>query len=151
MTPHLLLTILVSVTLLALVVGAIANQRRRERIQRLAAEWKLNFAVADTLQLCSRLADKLPVPGAATPRVSNLIYGIDGDLYRYYFTIDYTVGVTESKRRVWRVAAYVEPRDRRRGGTSTLTLANEELPLIEQYRSLREPGSGWPEFRPSKT
>lgn len=142
MNPALLLAILLGTTLVALLLSAGRRRRQRDAVRRLAGEWRLNFGGADTLQLTPRVARHFPVPGAAALRVCNVIYGIDGDAYRYVFTAEYTAGVTGGKRRLARVAAFEEPRDRRRGGEISMTLADESLDLIEQYRSLRAVGSG---------
>lgn len=135
-TPQLFLTVLVSLTLLALICNGWVKGRHREAVRRLAGEWRLNFAASDTLQLSARIAAQFPVPGVSALSVYNLIYGLDGENYRYYFTIEYTIGVTDGSRRVCRVATYVEPRDRRRGGQSVLTLADDFLPALEQYQTL---------------
>ncbi|QOV91822.1 hypothetical protein [Humisphaera borealis] len=136
MTPHLFLTALVAATLVVLIVNGVRSGRRRDAVRQLAGEWRMNFAALDTLQLSGRIAGRFPVPGVSALRVHNLIYGMDGENYRYYFTIDYTIGVTESSRRVSVVATYVEPRDRRRGGATALTLGDDQLPPLDQYRAL---------------
>lgn len=144
MTPQLLLAILIALTLVAFVVDKVRQRRRREAVRQLAIAWRLNFGPADSLQLTARLVRHFPVPGVAALRVSNLIYGIDGDAYRFYFTAEYTVGVTAGKRRITRVGTFLEPRDRRRGGETSLILADEGLPIIEQYHSVKEQSAGTP-------
>jgi hypothetical protein len=96
----------------------------------------MNYGRADTLQLTPRVARHLPAPGAAALRVYDVVYGAHGDAYRYVFTAEYTLGVTGGKRRHTRVAAFTEPRDRRRGGRTELVLGEEDAPLLEQYAAL---------------
>lgn len=136
MPPLLLLTALVSTTLMALVISGWIGGRRREQVRRLAGDWRMNFTTVDTLQLAARIASRFPIPGASALYVHNLIYGAVGDHYRYLATVDYTVGVTEAKRRLSCVVAYTEPRDRRRGGQTSLILGEEGIALLDQYRAL---------------
>jgi hypothetical protein len=134
--PAWLLYALIGVTIAGLVVQSIRRRRQAERIRTLARGWRMNFSRGDSLRLTGRIAGQLPVPGAAALREFHVVYGIEGETYRYVFTIEYTLGVTGPKRRFARVATFTEPRDRRRGGETTLTLGDEEMPLIEQYAAL---------------
>jgi len=137
MTPALLLASLLVLTLAALVVEAAGRARRCDRVRSLAAEWRMNYGRADSLRLTPRVARRFPIPGAAAMRVSDVVYGIRGDAYRYVFTVQYTLGVSGPKTRHRRVATFEEPRDRRRvAADGVVTLAPEDLPLIEQYRAL---------------
>ena len=136
--PAWLLIALLGLTLAGLLIESIRRRRRTEAVRALAARWRMNFGRGDTLKLAPRVATQLPVPGAAALRISHVIYGIRGESYRYIFTVEYTLGVVGPKARFARVGTLTEPRDRRRGGEATLTLADEGLPLIEQYESLGE-------------
>ena len=136
MKSGLLLAILLGVTLVAWLADGLRRARRREAVRRLAAGWRMNFGRADTLQLTARVARHFPAPGAAALRVYDVVYGAQGDVYRYVFTVEYTLGVTGPKGRYTRVAAFTEPRDRRRGGRSELVLGEEGTPLLEQYAAL---------------
>ncbi|CAA9414024.1 MAG: hypothetical protein AVDCRST_MAG64-2498 [uncultured Phycisphaerae bacterium] len=136
MSPGLLLSVLLGVTLAALLADGLRRGRRRDAVRRLAAGRRMNFGRTDTLQLTPRVARHFPAPGAAALRVCDVVYGADGDAYRYVFTAEYTLGVTGAKRRHTRVAAFTEPRDRRRGGRSELVLGEEGTPLLEQYAAL---------------
>ena len=139
-SPAWFLIALLGLTMTGLLIESIRRRRRTEAIRALAARWRMNFGRRDTLQLAARVASQLPVPGAAALRILHVIYGIRGESYRYIFTVEYTLGVVGPKARFARVATLTEPRDRRRGGgeTATLTLADEELPLIDQYERLGE-------------
>ncbi|MDB5296086.1 MAG: hypothetical protein JWO31_2069 [Phycisphaerales bacterium] len=144
MTPGLLLALLFGATLAAVVIDAGRRTRRHHAARRLAADWRMNFGRTDSLGLTARIAPLLPAPGAAAVRVSDVVYGTRGNESRYVFTAEYTVGVTGSKQRHVRAAAFTEPRDRRRGGQATLVMGDPDLPLDEQYASLApadvEPG-----------
>ena len=136
MTPGLLLTLLLGTTVAAWLIDALRRRRRREAVRALAAGWRMNFGRADTLQLTARVARHFPVPGAAALRVYDVVYGSAGAAYRYVFTAEYTLGVTGGKRRLTRVAAFTEPRDRRQGGRAELVLGEEGASLLEQYAAL---------------
>ncbi|HEX8915249.1 MAG TPA: hypothetical protein VF796_23050 [Humisphaera sp.] len=137
MTPVLLLAGLLVLTLAALLVEAVGRARRCERVRALATDWRMNYGATDALRLTPRVARRFPIPGAAAMRVSDVVYGIRGDAYRYVFTVQYTLGVSGPKTRHRRVATFEEPRDRRRAaGDGAVRLAPEDLPLIEQYRAL---------------
>lgn len=147
MGPGALLVVICCLTAAALVAQRLAERRRRRMLRRLASEWDMNFNAGDQLRLAARVAHYFPVPGAASVAVSDVIYGIDGDFYRYIFTTGYSVGVLGTKRRLLRVAMFAEPRDRQHAPPPALVvLAPPELPLMEQYRKIWK-GSG--ERRPS--
>lgn len=144
MTPAILLSVLLCVTLGAVLIDGLRRGRRRAAVRRLAAGWRMNYGRADTLQLTHRVARHFPAPGAAALRVYDVVYGAHGDAYRYVFTAEYTLGVTGGKRRHTRVAAFTEPRDRRLDGRSQLVLGDESVPLLDQYAALApgdRPGS----------
>jgi hypothetical protein len=130
--PLWFLLALVGLTIVGLVVESVRRRRQVEAVRSLARAWRMNFARRDTLRLTARVAAQLPLPGAAALRISQVIYGSAGDTYRYVFTLQYTLGVTGPKRRFTRVATFTEPRDRRRGGETVLTLGAEVGPLIEK-------------------
>ncbi len=127
MNPALLLAILLGMTLVAMIANGIINRRRRRAIRQLATDWRMNFGAFDTLGLTARVGRHFPIPGIAALRVVNVIYGIDGDTYRYLFTAEYSVGLIEGNKRQKRVASFTEPRDRRRRGETSLLLAEENL------------------------
>ena len=138
--PNIVLTILLTLTAIAVTTSAIRSARRREAIRSLAARWRMNFGRADSFRLTARVAQHFPIPGAAAVRVADVVYGLQGDAYRYVFTAHYTLGVTGPKTRHTRVATFAEPRDRRRGGPPVLTLGSAGLTLLEQYESLAPTG-----------
>ncbi len=104
----------------------------------------MTYSPSDRLRLLARIAERFPVAGAADMEVSDVIYGSDGDRYRYVFTVRYTVGVIRGKRSLQRVAAFSEARGKRAvvpEQPGSITMADDQLPLFEQYRSL-DPRSG---------
>ncbi|HEY8746576.1 MAG TPA: hypothetical protein VIM11_01285 [Tepidisphaeraceae bacterium] len=142
--PGTCLAVLVAVTVLAVLMETVSARRRRRVLRQLAVQWRMTYTPTDRLRLTARVADKLPVPGAADLDVSDVIYGSDGESRRYVFTVRYTVGVVRGKRSLRRVAALTEARGRRviaADDSEPIRMADEQLSLIDQYRSLDPSGS----------
>lgn len=143
MSPIDLLCIVVALTAGTAGVYGIIERRRRRALKELAARWEMHFSPRDPFRLASRIAPKLTVPGAASVRLRDLIYGIEGDFYRYYFTVEYTLHAISARTRVLRVATFLEPRACRDSPMATSpALCESELgvPIIEQYVRLKECG-----------
>ncbi|MBA3273206.1 MAG: hypothetical protein H0T11_04955 [Chthoniobacterales bacterium] len=141
MSPFDLLCIFLAFTACTAVVYRIAEQRRRSAIRALAAQWEMHFSAGDPFRLANRISLRLPVPGAASVRLRDLIYGIEGDFYRYYFTVEYTLHAVSARTRVQRVATFVEPRacsDAHIASKPTLCESETGLPLLDQYVQLKE-------------
>ena len=138
MPPLYLLLALLGLTAVALVREHKKRRHLRETLRAMAAGARMNFSPADQFRLTSRVVEIFPVPGAAAVVLHDLLYSSDGGRYRYLFTVDYTVGVVRSKRRVRRVAAFSEPRDRaaKVDPPARLQLAPAELSLVDQYLAL---------------
>jgi hypothetical protein len=136
MSPGLLLLACVLATAAAVAIDVAVHRRRSTALRALASEWRMHYNPGDQLRLAAKVLPCLPVPGAANVRVMDLIYGSDNDRYRYVFSVEYTVGVIGSKRRVVRVATLSEPRERGGGGKVLLSLAPDEGSLLDQYRAL---------------
>jgi hypothetical protein len=146
MTPLLHLYAVVAVTLVAYGLDRYDRHRRSAALRRMAAEFQLNYTPTDPFRLTDRVADSFPVPGAAALTVSDLVYGIQGDRYRYIFTARYTVGAVRMKKRQRRVASYSEPLTSHAHGVTNspkprpaptpVTVAPPELDWDEQYRML---------------
>jgi hypothetical protein len=136
--------------MLALTVAASAWQfaqrhRTASLIRRLAIDSDVNYSETDRFQLTPRVVAGFPIPGASDVKLSDLLYRREGDRYRYVFTVEFTLGVVRTKRRLRRVATFCEPRDRGASGTPTavvedgfspLVLAPANLPLKSQYQHL---------------
>ena len=140
-TPLQFLLIMLSVTAAAGVLQWMRTHRRAAALRRLAAAREMHFSADDRFRLAPRIASLLPVPGAASVRVGDLIYGIDHENYRYVFSTEYTTGVLRTKTSVRRVATYCEPRDPAAAAAARkrrceLVFAPEYLPLVEQYEHL---------------
>ena len=140
MTPSQLLLLMITVTAAAGGVQLVLRRRLVKRLRALAQERKMHFSAADRFRLAARIVSLLPVPGAAAVRVSDLVYGVEQQHYRYVFRTEYTVGVLRSKTGIRRVARFREPRDR--SAAPQLTFAPEHLPLLEQYRQMLDERSG---------
>src|SRR4051812_22352991 len=135
-TPGLLLSALLIITLIAVIVEGARRGRQAERVRALARQWGMNFGRRDTLRLTTRVARGFPVPGASALRIFHVVYGAQGDRYRYIFTAQYTLGVIGAKSRHTRVATFSEPRDRRQQDEAQLDLAEPDAPVLEQYEML---------------
>src|SRR4051812_27477725 len=140
MSPYAFLMVMVVLTAGAALAQIVTRARHVNRLKDLAAEWQMHFSADDRFRLAPRVAERLPVPGAAGVRVFDLIYGIEGDQYRYVFCTEYVVGVLRTKHGWRRVATFTEPRDASDGAAarSELVFAPVDLPMIEQYRALGE-------------
>ena len=104
----------------------------------------MHYCPTDRFRLADRVAERFPLCGAADVRVLDLIYGIEGDRYRYLFTAEYTLGTVSAKRRIRQAASFSEPRHRESPqAPSEVTLAPADRPLPQQYRYLAAAGAGF--------
>ena len=139
MSPTAFFILLVMVTVLSWLARRLAQDRNVAELIDLARQWNMHYSKGDRFRLADRVAQLLPIAGAADVRVEHLIYGNDAQGYRYVMTADFTEGVVRSKRRVRRVVALKERRyTGRASGWSELLVAPHELPLVEQYKHLHE-------------
>ena len=123
----------------ALFIGQILVRRvHQHRLMNLAREWRMHYAPDDRFSLAARVAERLPVPGAADVRVVDLIYGMDEGTRRYVFSAHYTRGVVRWKRRGMCVASLSEIPDRMGGNWSPLHVAPMNEGIVEQYRKANE-------------
>lgn len=137
MTPLDVLGFTVGATAVAVAAESILAGRRRRVLRRLAAEWRMTYSRFDSLRIGPRVARTFPVPGAANIRITDVIYGIENERYRYVFRAEFTIGTVRKRRRVVRVATFSEPRDRARPqGTAPVVLAPDTGTIVEQYRHL---------------
>jgi len=144
MPPVPLLLLLVAITALASVAAAWVRRVRSARLATLAASWEMNFTPIDRFQLTRSIAARFPTPGAADIVVRDLVYGPDaaaGSL-RYFFTVEYTLGILRTKRRWISAGTLVERTGDGGERFSTITLAPTHRPLLEQYEWLREQQGG---------
>ena len=139
MTPLEFLTFMIAVTAAAAAVEVMRRRRHMNALRKLAEQRGMHFSAVDRFRLAPRIAQRLPVPGAAAVRVLDLLYGVERQNYRYVFATEYTTGVLRSKRGVRRVATFAEPREAgAKHEIGELTFAPEGLPLVEQYKHLLE-------------
>ena len=138
MAPGEVFSFTVGATAVALLLEIIGRRRTRRVLRKLAAEWRMTYSRADSLRLTPRVAARFPVPGAANLRVTDVIYGIEFDRYRYVFLAEFTTGTVSAKRRQIRVATFSEPRDRqqRSRAAAPVVLAPPTGKLVDQYRHL---------------
>lgn len=142
LSPPLILLALICVTSAAGLAWRIARRRQRTVLGSLARGWSMHYTSRDVFGLAPHVASRLPVVGAADVRVCDLIYGSDQVGLQYIFCADFTVGVIRSKSRKRCVVSVLEPKNG--GGQidwTTLRIAPADLPLVGQYRSLREPAA----------
>ncbi len=138
-SPIFFLTILVTATIAAVVTHLILRHLQITRLRQLAARWQMHYTPGDRFRLAPRIAPRLGVPGAATVRVQDVIYGREGDFYRYYFTTHYTTGVLKRKVDERSVCTLIERKDREQGADrGALVVAPGELTVVEQYENLQK-------------
>jgi hypothetical protein len=138
MSPLDFLALLLTLTLGAMIWQQLSVRKDRSALLELAREWGMHYSPGDRLNLAAGLAARLPVAGASNVRVSDLLYGLDEGYYRYVFRVDYTMGVVRSKHRYTSIAAYRDPRAAKASGAAPLKIAPGDLPIIEQYRFLKD-------------
>jgi hypothetical protein len=130
------LGLLVAISLIATVVQRSRRHKIRHEIRSLATEWGMTYASQDRLRLARKIYNRLPVVGAASLTVCDVIYGAKAGERRCVFTVQFTTGVIRVNKRVQRVGLLVESLNARAASNIAFDLAPEELPLIEQYRAL---------------
>jgi hypothetical protein len=139
MQPLYLLIALMLLTLAMAIVQKFQCGREQCALRKLAVEHRMNYSRRDQLRLTARVAANLPIAGAAYVRVCDLIYASGEGNHQYIFTAEFTTGVTRARRRLRRVAAFSEPRQRSATPhCCTIQLAPNDLSLIEQYRALMD-------------
>ena len=140
MPPIPLLLLLVALTFVSYYASTWMRQVRSNKLAALAASWEMNFTHIDRFQLTRTIAARFPTPGAADIVVRDLIYGPDstaGSL-RYFFTIEYTLGILRTKRRWISAGTLVERTGDSTDRFSPITLAPTTRPLLDQYHWLHD-------------
>ena len=144
MSPLIHLYSIAAITAGAYAIARFDRRRHGRVLKRVAAELDMNYSAADPFGLASKIVDRFPVPGAARLAVSDILYGLQGDRYRYIFTAHYTIGAVRTKKRASRVTIYSE-RTAADGPTgvdadpSEVRVASPLLSWADQYRSLGQP------------
>src|SRR5205085_8071945 len=108
--PLLFFAVLLAGTIALLIVQVLSDRVHRRRMMALAREWRMHYARDDRFNLAPRVAERLPLPGAADVRIADLIYGSEEGTRRYVFSAQYTSGVVRRKRR-FKCVASLEERD----------------------------------------
>jgi hypothetical protein len=134
--PILFLAVLLILTACALLWTNASRRPLRRELQRMARESQLAFSPSDRFNLADRVAAAFPVPGAAAVHIGELIYGSLGETYRYFFVVEYTVGILRAKHRLCRVAAFTELKTAPSGPIAHLEVAPDGLPLAQQFEAL---------------
>ncbi|HLL88370.1 MAG TPA: hypothetical protein VK324_03620, partial [Tepidisphaeraceae bacterium] len=83
MSPLLFLYASIALTLLAWSHAGVRRRRERRRLGALAASLGMTYCPGDPLRVADRVAGRIPFPGAAGVRVSDLFYGTAGGTRRY--------------------------------------------------------------------
>lgn len=138
MSPLTFLLGSIAITLIAVIASAFARTLERKVLCQLAASWKMHYSPSDRFRLANRIAEKFPVPGAAGIAVTDVIYGTQGDSYRYLITAEYTMGVILAKKRRRLVCTMREPKGSQGRSFDTLSVAPAHGTLAAQYRALFE-------------
>lgn len=137
LSPGVVLVVLIGLSIVAAWIDRASRRRRKRALRQLAARWKMTYSARDQLRVAAKVIGRLPSPGAADLYVTDVIYGGQGDTYRYWFTAEYTIGAVRAKRRQIRVGTLAEPRGRQgEAASGEVAFAPEDLPLIEQYVKL---------------
>lgn len=119
-----------------------SRMRRTRRLGELAGQVGMHYSAADRFRLGARLADKLPVPGAAEIRVFDVLYRLEAEHYRYVCSAEYTVGAMRAKRRQTCIVSITEPRDRGQLETMGVQVAAvQEGSVLDRYRFVAESGA----------
>jgi hypothetical protein len=141
--------------MLAVVVGsaaaaswAVFRRRHTQRALRIVAkEHGLHFSPVDRFGLAQNVVGKFPVPGAADPLVTDLIYGRSGGGYQYAFAFHYTLGAVRSKRRLTTIVGVTECRgDNGQSAIQSVCLGPSDLPPAAQYLAVLKQLGGPPQI-----
>jgi hypothetical protein len=139
MTPALFLILTAAITVGAIIAQFIVRAVLASRLKTLAAEHDMHYCSDDRFHLAPNVAQHLPCPGAADVRVRDLIYGLSDHRFLYIFTAEYTRGAVRTKKRLKRVVAVTEPKDRsQRQQGMDMILADESQPILQQYQHLAD-------------
>ena len=138
MNPAYYLLLLLTISAAAAMWQYRVRRHVASSLRSVALSWQMNYSPGDPLQLTPRIAATFPVPGAAHIAITDLIYGLDGDHYRYYLATEFTVGLTRSKKRIRRVITFTEPRSGDNRTFSPMLVAPVELDTVEQFQELRK-------------
>jgi len=136
MTPLSFLLLLAGISIAALAIQRWRDLLQQRTLDRLAHEWDLHYAPKDRFKLSGSVSQQLPEPGAADVLIKDVIYGNEGDAFRYFLTAEYTVGVVRAKRRRRQVCTFRETRIPGGGEFSPLVFAPQDRCLADQYRYL---------------
>ncbi len=136
MNPSLYLVMLMAVTTGAAWWQYHLRRSLSRELRRLASKWQMNYSQGDPLQLTQRIAGVFAVVGAAHVTITDLIYGLEDDQYRYYLATEFTVGLSRSKKRVRRVVTFTEPKSGSIRIFSPMRVAPAEMTIVEQFEFL---------------
>lgn len=134
--PRALLASVVGLGVLVSVIDSRRRSRRSKRLKRLAASWEMHYSQHDRVHLARRIADQPSLADASDLRVTDVVYGRQGDYHRYVFRLELT---REAARSV-RIARFDEPRGRAPVQTgASLEFAAADRPLLAQYELFAPP------------
>jgi hypothetical protein len=133
MSPALFLALLLGLTALAWLQQTLFDAVVARRLSRIGHAHGMLHARADRFDLARRISERLPVPGAADVRVSDVLYCSRDNCYRYVFTVDYTIGLIHGHRRVRRVGSLLLPRSEAAAGPE-LILSEGRTPRMSAYQ-----------------
>jgi hypothetical protein len=138
MNPSFYLVGLLTISTAAAVWQYRVRRGLAKQLRAVAISWDMNYSPGDPLRLTPRIAAAFPVPGAAHIAITDLVYGLDRDHYRYYLATEFTVGLTRSKKRIRRVITFTEPRTGVNRAFSPMLVAPADLGIVEQFHELRK-------------
>ncbi|HEX8522501.1 MAG TPA: hypothetical protein VF669_09620 [Tepidisphaeraceae bacterium] len=139
MTPIVFLSILLIATAAVTIVQMVRRRIEISRLRQLASRWQMHYTPDDRFRLSTRVAPRLGVPGAACVRVQDVIYGSEGDCYRYFFTAQFTIGVLKRKSDEQSVCTITEQKAREGNHElGPITVASGGVTVVDQYEYLKK-------------
>lgn len=132
--PWAILAISVVLLYAAWLIDRWAARRRARQLRAVAAEAKVHYSRTDRFGIAERLAEHFPTAAPQGLWVRDLMYCRGQGCYSYVFTADYQPIREAGRRRV--VAAVDEPGDRAATRFTQIRIADDSLPLAQQYRTL---------------
>ncbi|HEY1686783.1 MAG TPA: hypothetical protein VGG19_18625 [Tepidisphaeraceae bacterium] len=131
--PSILLVVLIEITIAAIAAQILLRRRTINTVRKLAANWGMHYQPADAFGLTERVAEHMPMPGAAKLIAMDLIYRQQGDDFFCAFTITFTAGALATKHRRWQVAAVHQV-----GNHYSWATATADDALADQYEQVRQ-------------
>ncbi len=136
MSPQWFLLVMLTVTLGAYGAYRIRRSRTRRALRQLAVSRQMHYVQDDLFNLAQRIEKNWPIPDCGEFRAVDLMYGTLGGEHRFFFSVHFTLGPLDGYGRELRVATFAESCDGCLNPHPTVTLADREGSVLEQYKQL---------------